>query len=221
MKSYGLNDILLVLAASTIILASLIALKQDNLKKRLAYSTVGHLSYIVLGAALLSPQAFTGGIFHIATHATMKITLFFCAGAIYVNLHKENISDLNGIGKIMPWTMAAFTIGSIGLAGIPPVNGYLSKWFLAAGALQADVNIALFILILSGLLNAGYFFPIIHRAFFREGNGLEKYKEASLLMVVPLFITALLSILFGIFPDLFFNFFDLAVSVSHDVIGGL
>lgn len=221
MKSYGLNDILLVLAASTIILASLIALKQDNLKKRLAYSTVGHLSYIVLGAALLSPQAFTGGIFHIATHATMKITLFFCAGAIYVNLHKENISDLNGIGKVMPWTMAAFAIGSIGLAGIPPVNGYLSKWFLGAGAVQADVNIALFILILSGLLNAGYFFPIIHRAFFREGNGLEKYKEASLLMVVPLFITALLSILFGIFPDLFFNFFNLASSVTHDVIGGL
>lgn len=220
MKSYGLNDILLVLAASTIILASLIALKQDNLKKRLAYSTVGHLSYIVLGAALLSPQAFTGGVFHIATHATMKITLFFCAGAIYVNLHKENISDLNGIGKVMPWTMAAFTIGSIGLAGIPPVNGFLSKWFLAAGALQADVNIALFILILSGLLNAGYFFPIIHRAFFREGNGLEKYKEASLLMVVPLFITALLSILFGIFPDLFFHFFDLAISVTHDVLGG-
>ncbi len=220
MKNNGLNDILFVLAGATIILASLIALKQDNLKKRLAYSTVGHLSYIVLGAALLSPQAFTGGIFHIATHATMKITLFFCAGAIYVNLHKENISDLNGIGKVMPWTMTAFTIGSVGLAGIPPVDGYLSKWFLAAGAVQSHVNIALLILILSGLLNAGYFFPIIHRAFFRVGNGLENYKEASLLMVVPLFITAILSILFGIFPDLFLSFFELALSVTTSVIGG-
>ena len=221
MREYGLNNILFVFAGATIILASLLALKQDNLKKRLAYSTVGHLSYIVLGAALLSPSGFTGGIFHIATHATMKITLFFCAGAIYVNLHKENISELNGIGKVMPWTMAAFTIGSMGLAGIPPINGFISKWFLGAGALQADMNIALIILVLSGLLNAGYFFPIIHRAFFREGNGLEKYGEASKLMVIPIVITAFLSILFGIFPDMFFNFFELALSVTNNVMGAL
>ncbi|MFO7524077.1 MAG: monovalent cation/H+ antiporter subunit D family protein [Ignavibacteriaceae bacterium] len=221
MREYGLNNILFVFAGATIFLASLLALKQDNLKKRLAYSTVGHLSYIVLGAALLSPSGFSGGIFHIATHATMKITLFFCAGAIYVNLHKENISELNGVGKVMPWTMAAFTIGSMGLAGIPPINGFISKWFLGAGALQADMNIALIILVLSGLLNAGYFFPIIHRAFFREGTGLEKYGEASILMVAPIVITAFLSILFGIFPDMFFNFFELALSVTNNVLGGL
>lgn len=221
MRTYGLNNILFVFAAATIILASLLALKQDNLKRRLAYSTVGHLSYIVLGAALLSPSGFTGGIFHIATHATMKITLFFCAGAIYVNLHKENISELNGIGKVMPWTMAAFTIGSMGLAGIPPINGFISKWFLGAGALQSDMNIALVILVLSGLLNAGYFFPIIHRAFFREGTGLEKYGEASILMVAPIVVTAFLSILFGIFPNMFFNFFELALSVTNNVMGGL
>jgi multicomponent Na+:H+ antiporter subunit D len=220
MKEYGLNNILFVFAAVTIVLASLLALKQDNLKRRLAYSTVGHLSYIVLGAALLSPAGFTGGIFHIATHATMKITLFFCAGAIYVNLHKENISELNGIGKVMPWTMAAFTIGSMGLAGIPPINGFVSKWFLGAGALQADMNIALIILVLSALLNVGYFFPIIHRAFFREGIGLEKYGEASLLMVVPIVITAALSFLFGIFPNMFFNFFNLALSITNSVMKG-
>jgi len=220
MQSYGLNNILFVFAGATIIIASLIALKQDNLKKRLAYSTVGHLSYIVLGVALLSPAGFTGGIFHIATHATMKITLFFCAGAIYVNLHKENISELNGIGKVMPWTMAAFTIGSMGLAGIPPINGFVSKWFLGSGALQADMNIALIILLLSGLLNAGYFFPIIHRAFFREGIGLEKYKEASMMMVIPIMITAVLSVLFGIYPDMFFNFFEIALSVSSSVMKG-
>jgi multicomponent Na+:H+ antiporter subunit D len=221
MQTYGLNTILFAFAGTTIILASLIALKQDNLKRRLAYSTVGHLSYIVLGVALLSPYGFAGGIFHIATHATMKITLFFCAGAIYVNLHKENISELDGIGKVMPWTMAAFTIGSIGLAGIPPINGFISKWFLGAGALQADMNIALIILVLSGLLNAGYFFPIVHRAFFKEGSGLEKHGEASMFMVIPLVLTAVLSVLFGIFPDMFFNFFDIALSVTNSVMRGL
>jgi len=220
MYNYGLNNILLAFAGVTIITASLLAFKQDNLKRRLAYSTIGHLSYIVLGVALLSPSGFAGGIFHIATHATMKITLFFCAGAIYVNLHKENISELNGIGKVMPWTMAAFTIGSLGLAGIPPINGFISKWFLGVGALQANMSIALIILVLSGLLNAGYFFPIIHRAFFREGKNLEGHKEASLLMVLPIVITAFLSLLFGLFPDLFFNFFTTAVNISNSVLGG-
>ncbi|MEW6507535.1 MAG: monovalent cation/H+ antiporter subunit D family protein [Bacteroidota bacterium] len=220
MYKFGLNNILLAFAGGTIIFASLLALKEDNLKRRLAYSTIGHLSYIVLGVALLSPAGFTGGIFHIAAHATMKITLFFCAGAIYVNLHKENISELNGVGKVMPWTMAAFTVASIGLAGIPPINGFISKWFLGVGALQADLLIALIVLVVSGLLNAGYFFPIIHRAFFRVGNGLENYREASPLMVVPIVITAILSIMFGLFPDLFFNFFNTALDVSASVMGG-
>jgi len=220
MEQYGLNNILFVFAGTTIILASLLAFKQDNLKRRLAYSTVGHLSYIVLGVSLLSTSGFTGGIMHISTHATMKITLFFCAGAIYVNLHKENISQLDGIAKVMPWTMAAFTIGSIGLAGIPPINGFISKWFLGVGSIEAGMDIGLTILLLSGLLNAGYFFPIIYRAYFKEGTGLEKYGEANKLMVVPIVITATLSVLFGLFPDLFFNFFDLAVSITTDVMRG-
>jgi multicomponent Na+:H+ antiporter subunit D len=171
MGEYGLNDILIILAGATIIIASLLAFAQDNLKRRLAYSTVGHLSYIVLGAALLTPLGMQGGIMHIAAHATMKITLFFCAGAIYVNLHKENISELNGIAKVMPWTMAAFTIGSMGLAGVPPLNGFVSKWYLALGSLQGDMIIPLIILVVSGLLNIGYFFPIIQRAYFRKGEG--------------------------------------------------
>jgi multicomponent Na+:H+ antiporter subunit D len=221
MAEYGLNNILIVFAASTIILASLLAMKQDNLKRRLAYSTVGHLSYIVLGAALLSPSSFTGGIFHIATHATMKITLFFCAGAIYVNLHKENISDLNGIAKVMPWTMAAFTIGAMGLAGIPPINGFVSKWFLGIGAVQADQLTILFILITSGILNIGYFFPIIKTAYFDQPVGLEKYGEASMFMVVPLMMTAVLSILFGVYPDMFFNFFRLALEISSSLTAGI
>jgi multicomponent Na+:H+ antiporter subunit D len=221
MQQHSLNTILVIFAGATIILASLLALKQDNLKRRLAYSTVGHLSYIVLGAALLSPSAFTGGIFHIATHATMKITLFFCAGAIYVNLHKENISELNGIARVMPWTMAAFTIGALGLAGIPPVNGFVSKWFIGAGAVQSDYITALFILVLSGILNISYFFPVLKRAYFDEGKGLEKYGEASMLMVVPIVITAFLSIAFGLYPDLFFNFFSLALEISNSLTGGI
>jgi len=214
MGNYGLNDILIVLSGTTIIVASLIAFAQDNLKRRLAYSTVGHLSYIVLGVALLTPLGMQGSIMHIAAHATMKITLFFVAGAIYVNLHKTEISQLNGIAKVMPWTMAAFTIGSLGLAGVPPLNGFLSKWYLAIGTLQGDMVLPVVILVVSGLLNIGYFFPIIHRAYFRKGEGLEKYGEASPFIVVPLMVTAVLSILFGLFPDLFFGFFQLASAVA-------
>ncbi|MEX0638828.1 MAG: monovalent cation/H+ antiporter subunit D family protein [Balneolaceae bacterium] len=221
MADYNLGDILLVLAGVTIIFASLLAFYQDNLKRRLAYSTVGHLSYIVLGAALLTQTGMMGGIMHIAAHATMKITLFFCAGAIYVNLHKENISDLNGIAKVMPWTMGAFTIGSMGLAGIPPINGFVSKWHLATGSLEGDMIIPLLILVVSGLLNAGYFFPIIKRAYFNKGGEeLKKYGEASPFMVVPICITALLSVLFGLFPNLFFNFFELAANISAAIFNG-
>lgn len=218
MAEFGLNEILMVLAGITVIVASLLAFAQDNLKRRLAYSTVGHLSYIVLGVALLTETGLIGSIMHISFHATMKITLFFCAGAIMVNLHKKNISDLNGIAKVMPWTMAAFVIGSMGLAGIPPVNGFVSKWYLAAGALEGGMMLPVIILVVSGLLNVGYFFPIIHRAYFRKGGPeLEGHTEASPFMVVPLFSTAVLSILFGLNPDLFFNFFDMATSVASTI----
>lgn len=220
MKQFRLDTILIVFASVTILVGSLMALKQDNLKKRLAYSTIAHLSYIVLGAGLVGSTALIGGMLHIAFHATMKITLFFCAGAIYVNLHRENISELNGIGKVMPWTMGAFTVASIGLAGIPPVNGFISKWYLGAGAIESGHNIIVLVLVLSGILNAAYFFPIVQRAFFRRGKDLKDHKEASPFMVVPLVITAALSILFGIFPDLFFKFFKLAARAAYSIFGG-
>lgn len=220
MMEFGLNDILLYLSAGTIIFASLLALREDNLKRRLAYSTIGHLSYIVLGAAVLSPGSFTGGLLHIATHATMKITLFFCAGAIYVNVHKEEISELDGIGRAMPWTMGAFTVGAIGLAGIPPVDGFVSKWLLGSGALESGNSFALVVLLLSGLLNAAYFFPIIYRGVFVRSTQFEGHGEASLLMVVPIVVTAVLSIAFGVWPNLFFNFFDLASSIASGVFSG-
>jgi len=221
MAGFGLNDILITVSGATIILASLMAFSQDNLKRRLAYSTVGHLSYVVLGAALLTPLGMAGGVMHIAAHATMKITLFFCAGAIYVNLHRQNISDLDGIAKVMPFTMASFTIASMGLAGLPPVNGFLSKWYLAMGSLEGHMVVPVLILIVSGVLNVGYFFPIVHRAYFHRGVGLSGHGEASPFMVVPIVITALLSVLLGIFPNLFFGLFDIAGVVSASIFEGV
>jgi multicomponent Na+:H+ antiporter subunit D len=208
-------------AGATIILASLLAFRQDNLKHRLAYSTVGHLSYIVLGAALISPASLVGGLLHIANHATMKITLFFCAGAIYVRHHKEKISELDGIGRVMPWTMGAFTLASIGLAGIPPINGFISKWQLGLGSLQAGELLPLAVLVLSGIFNAGYFAPIIFRAFLKTPTVPYEHGEASSPMVIPLVITAVLSLLLGLDPDLFFHFHRLAVAVSGSILGGI
>jgi multicomponent Na+:H+ antiporter subunit D len=209
------------LAGATILLASLLAMAQDNLKRRLAYSTVGHLSYIILGVLLITPDSWRGGLFHIVTHAAMKITLFFCAGAIYAKTHRENISELDGIGAQMPITLSAFALASIGLAGIPPVGGFLSKWFLAQGTIAAGEPMLLVILLVSGLLNAGYFFPIVVRAFFKRSNDFKKFDEASPLMVVPLVITAVLSLMLGVYPDGFFHLFSLANEAAVSVLGGV
>jgi multicomponent Na+:H+ antiporter subunit D len=221
MRQFGFNTLLASFAGVTIILASLLAFRQDNLKHRLAYSTIGHLSYIVLGAALLSPASLIGGLMHIANHATMKITLFFCAGAIYVKHHKEKISEMDGIGRVMPWTMGAFTVGAIGLAGIPPINGFISKWQLGLGSLQAGETLPLVILVVSGLLNAGYFAPIIYRAFLKKPAAAWEQGEAPYAMVVPLLVTALLSLLLGLNPDLFVHFYRLAAVVSGSILGGI
>ena len=222
MATYGLNIILATASGITIILASFIALRQTNLKRRLAYSTVGHLSYIALGASLLTAEGFLGGMFHITTHATMKITLFFCAGAIFVHTHRSDIRELNGIGRAMPFTMGAFTIGALGLTGLPPVNGFISKWFLVSGSMEAAMWPIVGVLLISGLLNAAYFFPIVHRAFFREGgkDEWEGVGEASLWMVVPLSITGALSVILCFFPNAFLHLFTLAVDVVHAITGG-
>ncbi len=220
LQQIGVWTLLAWAAGITLTVASLLAMRQDNLKRRLAYSTVGHLSYIVLGAALLSAASWTGGVLHLIFHATMKITLFFCAGAIYVRTHRENISDMVGIGRQMPVTMAAFAVGSLGLAGVPGINGWISKWNLAAGAVQADQVVFLALLVLSGVLNAAYFFPIVHQAFFRRSDQYERFGEASLLMVVPLSLTALISLILGLAPNLGAHAWDLARGVALAVIGG-
>ncbi len=220
MVQFGLDTVLIVFAVATILAGSFLALKQDNLKKRLAYSTVAHLSYIVLGVGIMSSTALIGSLLHIAFHATMKITLFFCAGAIYVHLHKENISEMDGIGKAMPWTMGAFTIASMGLAGIPPINGFISKWYLGVGAAESGQLLLIVVLVISGILNVAYFSPIVYRSFFRKGKEQENHKKEKSAMVVPLVITACLSVLLGLFPNLFFSFFRLAVQAVTGIFGG-
>jgi multicomponent Na+:H+ antiporter subunit D len=159
---------LIYVAGATVIVASLVALRQDNLKKLLAYSTVSQLSYVVLAAAILAPISVVGAALHIAAHAVSKITLFFAAGSIYTVAHKTEVSELKGIGWRMPWTMGAFAIGALSMIGLPPTAGFLGKWFMLTGAMQAGQWIAVGVIIVSTLLNAAYFLPIVVSAFFRE-----------------------------------------------------
>ena len=217
----GAGQVLSVMAAITIVASALLALKQDNIKRRLAYSTVGHLSYILLGISLLSGSAWIGGLMYLVNHAVLKITLFLCAGALYTKAHCENISEINGIGKQMPITMAAFTLCAIGLVGLPPLNGFISKWFLGQGALEADMWIYLWLLLLSGLLNAAYFFPIIKRAYFMKSEKRVKFAEASPFMVIPLAITAILALFLGLMPNGIFHLYDLARDAIMNIMSGV
>jgi len=205
----------------TIIGASLFALAQDNLKRRLAFSTISQLSYIVLGAALITPSALLGSILHITFHGFMKITLFFCAGAIFVKTGKENISEMNGIGRQMPLTLGAFAVGAIGMAGIPPACGFLSKWYLCLGSLEAGEMIFVLILLTSSLLNVAYFFPIVYRAFFKKAEGGDPVRraEASWWMLAPILACALMSIIFGLNPDAFVRFHQIASLAVANIVG--
>jgi multicomponent Na+:H+ antiporter subunit D len=180
-------------AGFTIVAASLVALNADNLKRRLAYSTVSQLSYVVLAAALLTPLSVIGAALHIATHAVAKITLFFAAGAIYTAGHKTEVSQLDGIGRRMPWTMAAFTVAALSLIGVPPAAGFVSKWFILSSAAQGENYLVLAVLALSTLLNAAYLLPIVHAAFFKPLNAADvahPHGEAPWPMVLALTLTA-------------------------------
>jgi multicomponent Na+:H+ antiporter subunit D len=192
------TDVLAALAGLTIVVASLIALRQDNLKRRLAFSTVAHLSYIVLGLALLTPTAWDGALYHLVNHAALKITLFFCAGALYAHAHVDRVSQLDGIGWKMPYTMGAFAVASLGLAGLPPMGGFVSKLYLVRGAVEAGQPVHAAILLVASLLAAAYLFPIVFRAFFVVGEVRSLRNEATPLMVVPLVATALFSLLLGL-----------------------
>ncbi|MGB6290834.1 MAG: monovalent cation/H+ antiporter subunit D family protein [Desulfobulbales bacterium] len=218
--SLNLGTVLCYIAAFTILTASLIALSQDGLKRRLAFSTIGQLSYIILGAALLSPKGQVGGLVHIAMHAFGKITLFMCAGAIFVATGKKYISEMVGIGKRMPVTMTAFLVGSLSVIGLPPTGGFISKWFLVLGTLEADQIVMLIVLLGSSLLNAAYFLPVVYRAFFctpEESMFENKVQEAPPWCVVPLVVTAICSIGLFFFPQ---PFFDLASLAVQAITGG-
>jgi multicomponent Na+:H+ antiporter subunit D len=189
----GISVWLMYVAGATILIASLIALRKDNLKARLAYSTVSQLSYIVLGAALAHPWSVIGGGMHIVMHAFGKITLFFCAGAIYVAAHKTEISDMRGIGRLMPVTTGAFLIGALSVIGLPPMGGAWSKWFLGLGAAETHQVVFVAVLMISSLLNVGYLLPLVVRGFFfapERGPEKPRFKEAPLFCVIPLCVTA-------------------------------
>ena len=205
--SQGISLWVAYLASATILIASVVALTRDNLKARLAYSTVSQLSYIVLGAALATGSSVLGGGLHIATHALGKITLFFCAGAIDLATHKTRVSELDGIGRRMPFTMAAFALASLSIIGLPPFGGAFSKWYLVLGAAESEQRVFAGVLMLSSLLSVGYLMPIVVRAFFapsRDGPGDAGVREAPLLCVVALCVTGLgcLALVFLIEPIL-------------------
>jgi formate hydrogenlyase subunit 3/multisubunit Na+/H+ antiporter MnhD subunit len=215
MQELGLGIMLASFAGFTMIVASLFAIAQDNLKRRLAYSTISQLAYIVFGVALLSPMGITGAMLHIPFHGFMKITLFLCAGSILVASGKKNISEMAGIGRSMPITMLAFTVGALGMCGLPPACGLVSKWYLGLGAVEANNLLFLAVLLISSLLDVVYFFPILYTAFFAnnergetERKGAKKIREAPMSVVIPLTITALFSLILC-FPN----------PITHAVLG--
>ncbi|MFT4808953.1 MAG: multicomponent Na+:H+ antiporter subunit D [Paraglaciecola sp.] len=191
---------LLYAAAFTIITASLVALRQTNIKRLLAYSTIAQLSYVVMATAILKPLAEVGAAIHMVAHAFGKITLFFAAGAIYIASKKTEIHQLRGIGRRMPWTMSAFTIGALSMIGVPPTGGFVSKWYILAGAFEANNLVAVFTIIASTVLNAAYFLPILYIVWFeREFEGGKEHGEAPFLAVLALCLTAFLTLAFFVF----------------------
>jgi len=198
------------IAAFTILAASIIAMTKTDLKARLAYSTVSQLSYIVLGVAMLVPSGVTGGLIHIANHAFAKISLFFCAGAIICATGKTDIRDMGGMARQMPVTLAVFALAALSMIGVPPVGGFVSKWYLAVGALDIHSTGLLAVLLVSSILNAYYFGEVVLLGFFGAPPEGAAPAEGSLesttlmrLMVYPTAVAAALSIAWGMYPDLF------------------
>jgi multicomponent Na+:H+ antiporter subunit D len=201
----GMSGLLTILAASTILYGSLKALLQDDLKRRLAYSTISQLSYILLGIAMLGPLGTIGGLVHLVHQGLMKITLFFAAGNLSETLEIHRVSEMDGVGRRMPLTMTAFTVAALGMIGFPPVAGFVSKWYLGLGALEQGTPWIVWVLVASSLLNAGYFLPIVYRAWFRSPDRTypppRGRLEASWLLVVPTLSTALLALAAGVFAN--------------------
>jgi multicomponent Na+:H+ antiporter subunit D len=207
----GVLQPLAIAAGVTIIYGSVRALFQDELKKRLAYSTASQVSYIVLGAAILGPVATIGGLVHLVHQGLMKITLFFCAGNYAETLGTHRVSEMNGVGRRMPGTTAAFTVAALGMIGVPPLAGYVSKWYLQTGAIQAGEEWVALVLGASSLLNAAYFLPILYRAWFRappeQWPAEHRFGtwETHWLLLLPPLVTAALVIWAGVFAESSFS----------------
>jgi multicomponent Na+:H+ antiporter subunit D len=203
LTSSGAGTAMAYVAATTVLLGSLVAMRQDNLKRRLAYSTVSQLSYIVLGATLANAWGIVGGGLHIVMHAFGKITLFFCAGAILVAAHKTEVSEMRGLGRRMPLTMAAFLVASLSIIGLPPFGGMWSKWYLLLGALEAEQLVLIGVLMVSSLLNVAYLLPIPVLAFFGKTPDAEQapgMREAPWPALAALLLTAFGSLVLFLFP---------------------
>ncbi|MDJ0621606.1 MAG: proton-conducting transporter membrane subunit [Desulfocapsaceae bacterium] len=196
---------LAVLATVTIIYGSLRALFQDDLKRRLAFSTVSQVSYIALGISILGPIATTGGIVHLVHQGLMKITLFFCAGNYAEKLHIHRVSEMDGVGRRMPWTTLSFTLAALGMIGVPPMAGFVSKWYLGSGFVEAGQSWVILVLVASSLLNGAYFLPILYRAWFAQTDDKDttaiswRLSEIHPGLLWPPLITCLLALLAGLF----------------------
>ncbi|HXG16807.1 MAG TPA: proton-conducting transporter membrane subunit, partial [Calidithermus sp.] len=198
LETLGATTALTWLALATIAFGSLAALAEDNLKRRLAFSTVSHLAYVVVGVGVGTSAAFAGALLHLGAHALLKITLFFCAGALHVGAHVERVSEMDGVGRRMPVTMGAFAVAAFLLAGLPPGAAFVSKWALLVGAADARAWAAVAGLAASGLLNIAYFAPPVVRAF--RAPAAPVHGEAPAAMVVPLVVTAAAGLLVGLAP---------------------
>ena len=215
----GASQWLIWVAAASILIASIIAITKDNLKARLAYSTVSQLSYVTLGAALATSMGVIGGGMQIAMHAMGKITLFMCAGSIYVATRKTEISDMAGLGRVMPWTFIAFLLGALSIIGLPPMGGAWSKFVLIAAAADTGDLIIIGVLMLSSLLNVGYLLPLVVRGFFTPvpaaalGSAAtyapgSAIKEAPLLCVLPPLATGIGCIILFFFAEPIYRFIE-------------
>jgi multicomponent Na+:H+ antiporter subunit D len=204
-EDLGVATPLAVLASLTIVYGSVQALRQTDLKRRLAFSTVSQVSYITLGVAIAGPSSTIGGVVHLVHQGLMKITLFFCAGNLAETLHVHRISDLDGVARRMPWTMTAFTVAAFGMMGVPPLAGFITKWYLGLGSLEAGQPWVIGVLALSTCLNAAYFLPIIFRAWFKEPVAAWRDEhpsgrlETHWGLLFPPVVTATVALIVGVF----------------------